>query len=118
MRHQKHKNRLGVGPSHRKALLKNLSVEMITHGKICTTHAKCKALRGHIEKLVTVARKDTVANRRLVFSKLNNKQAVATLFNEVAPRFKERNGGYTRILKLPDGRVGDGAQMSYIAFVD
>jgi large subunit ribosomal protein L17 len=67
---------------------------------------------------VTLAKNDTVANRRLAFSKLNNKDAVKKLFDDVGPRFKERAGGYTRVLKLADGRVGDNAQMGLIAFVD
>ena len=118
MRHQKHKNKLGVDPSHRKSLIRNLSTELIEHGKIKSTHARCKALRPYFERLVTIAKDDTVANRRLVLSKLDNKAAVTRLFSEVAPKFKERAGGYTRILKLPDGRMGDGAKMSYIALVD
>lgn len=118
MRHQNHKYKLGVQPSHRKALLKNLAIELIDHGKIKSTHQKCKATQIFVEKLITAAKNDTVANRRLVFSKLNNKDAVTTLFEKVAPKFKERNGGYTRVLKLADGRVGDNASMSYISFVD
>ena len=118
MRHKKHQNKLNVSPSHRKSLMKNLSIELIDHGKIKTTHAKSKAIKPYVEKLVTLAKNDTVANRRLAFKKLNNKDAVAKLFAEVAPKFKERNGGYTRIVKLADGRVGDAAKMSYISFVD
>lgn len=118
MRHQNHKYKLGVQPSHRKALLKNLAIELIDHGKFKSTHTKCKATQIFVEKLITVAKNDTVANRRLVFSKLNNKDAVTTLFEKVAPKFKDRKGGYTRVLKLADGRVGDNAPMSYIAFVD
>jgi large subunit ribosomal protein L17 len=118
MRHNKHKYKLGVSPSHRVALMKNLAIEVIDHGKIKSTHQKCKAVQIYVEKLITIAKTDTVANRRLAFSKLNNKDAVTKLFQEVAPKFKERNGGYTRVLKLADGRVGDNAKMSYIALVD
>ncbi len=118
MRHQNRKYRIGTNPAHRKSLLRNLAIEVIDHGKIKTTHTKCKAVQPFVEKLVTIAKEDTVANRRLAFSKLNNKLAVQKLFNEVAPKYKERNGGYTRILKLADGRVGDNAKMSYIALVD
>lgn len=118
MRHGKHKFKLGVSPSHRKALIRNLSIELIDHGKIKTTHTRCKALRMYVEKVITIAKEDTVANRRLAFKKLNNKDAVHKLFTEVAPKFKDRNGGYTRIMKLADGRVGDNAKMSYIALVD
>jgi large subunit ribosomal protein L17 len=98
--------------------MRNLAIEVIDHGKIKTTHAKCMAVRGMVEKLVTLAKNDTVANRRLAFRKLNDSDAVSKLFDEVAPKFKERPGGYTRIMKLADGRVGDNAKMSYIAFVD
>jgi len=118
MRHQNKKYRIGCSPSHRKSLLRNLSVEVIEHESIKTTQAKCKAVRVYVEKLVTLAKNDTVANRRLAFKKLNNKEAVKKLFDEVGPRFKERAGGYTRILKLADGRVGDNAQMGLITFVD
>lgn len=118
MRHNKHKNKLGVDSAHRKALLRNLSISLIEHGKIKSTNSKCKALRGHIERLVTIARVDTVANRRLISSRINNKEAVQKLFNDVAPKFKGRPGGYTRINKLADGRVGDHAKMSYISFVE
>lgn len=98
--------------------MKNLAIEVIDHGKIKTTHTKCKAIQSYVEKLVTIAKNDTVANRRLAFSKLNNKETVQKLFSDVGPKFKERNGGYTRIMKLADGRVGDNAPMSYIAFVE
>lgn len=118
MRHQKKKYRIGTSPSHRRALLKNLAIEVIEHESIKTTQTKCKAVRSYVEKLVTLAKNDTVANRRLAFSKLNNKDAVKKLFEDVAPRFKERAGGYTRILKLADGRVGDNAPMGLITFVD
>lgn len=118
MRHAKHKFKLGVSPSHRKAMVKNLACELIDHKTIKTTHARCKAVKIYVEKLVTLAKNDTVANRRLAFSRLNNKNAVKALFDEVAPKFKERNGGYTRIVKMADTRVGDGAKTSYIAFVE
>ena len=118
MRHQNRKYKIGTCPSHRKSLMRNLAIEVIDHGKIKTTHAKCKAIQPFVEKLITLAKEDNVANRRLAFSKLNNKKAVTQLFTEIAPKFKERNGGYTRILKLADGRVGDNAKMSFIALVD
>lgn len=118
MRHQNQKYNIGTTPAHRQALLKNLASEVIDHGKIKTTMAKAKAVRPVVEKLITLAKVDSVANRRLAYSKLNNKTAVKKLFEEVAPKFKERNGGYTRILKLADGRVGDNAKMGFIALVD
>ena len=118
MRHQKKKHRMGVDSSHRKALLKNLSSELIDHGRIKTTVSKCKAVKPYVEKLITLAKEDSVHNRRVAFSKLANKNAVKKLFEEVGPKFKERPGGYTRILKLPDGRVGDNAKLGFIALVD
>ncbi len=118
MRHQKHKYRVGTTPAHRVALMKNLASEIIDHGKIKTTHTKCMAMKPYVEKLITLAKVDSVANRRLASKKLDNKKAVQKLFSEVGPKFVKRAGGYTRILKLADGRVGDNAKMSYIAFVD
>ena len=118
MRHQKKKYRIGTTPSHRKSILRNLASEVIDHGKIKTTHAKCKAVQGFVEKLITLSKVDSVENRRTAFSKINNKKAVQTLFSEVGPKFKERNGGYTRIVKLADGRIGDNAKMSFISLVD
>ena len=118
MRHSKHKFKLGVTPSHRKSLIRNLAVEIIDHGKIKTTQTKAKAVRGFVEKLVTLAKVDSVQNRRLALSKLNNKLAVTKLFAEVGPKFKERNGGYTRIVKLADKRLGDASKMGYISLVE
>jgi large subunit ribosomal protein L17 len=118
MRHGNHKYKLGVDPKHRKALVQNLSIELITHGKIKTTLTKAKAIKPYVEKLVTLAKNDTIANRRLAFTKLNNKEAVSTLFTTVAPKFKQRPGGYTRLLKVAEGRLGDGAKEAYIAFVE
>lgn len=118
MRHGNHKYKLGVSPSHRAAMVRNLAIEIIQHGKIKTTHARCLATRIFVEKLVTLAKVDTVANRRLAFSRLNNKDAVSDLFSKVAPKFQTRPGGYTRIIKTADGRVGDNAKLSYIALVD
>jgi large subunit ribosomal protein L17 len=118
MRHNKHKYKLNVDPSHRKSMMRNLAISLIEHGKIKSTHPKCKAAQIFIEKLVTIARVDTVANRRLAFAKLDSAIAVKNLFENVGPKFTERNGGYTRVLKLADARVGDGAPMSYISFVE
>lgn len=118
MRHAKHKYKLGVEPSHRKAMIRNLAIEVIDHGKIKTTHTRAKAIRGVVEKLVTLAKVDTVHNRRLAYKKLNNKDIVSKLFVETAPKFKERNGGYTRIVKLADRRLGDSSKMAYISFVE
>ena len=118
MRHQKHKYKLNVSPSHRKSLMRNLAIEVIDHGMIKTTKTKAKAIQPVVEKLVTIAKEDTVANRRLALKKLDNKSAVNKLFTEVAPKFKERNGGYTRIMRLSDTRIGDNTEMAYISFVD
>lgn len=118
MRHQKKKYRIGTTPAHRRSLLKNLATEVIDHGSIKTTHTKCMAVRPMVEKLVTLAKNDSVANRRLAYKKLNSKDTVKKLFEEVAPKFKERAGGYTRVVKFAEGRVGDNAKMSMIAFVE
>lgn len=118
MRHGKHKYKLGVSPSHRVSMVKNLASEVIDHGQIKTTITRAKAIRGYVEKLVTLAKVDTVANRRHALKKLNNRDAVNKLFTEVAPKFIERNGGYTRIMRTADNRVGDNSKMAYIAFVD
>ncbi|MBY0414435.1 MAG: 50S ribosomal protein L17 [Bdellovibrionales bacterium] len=118
MRHGNHKYTLGVKPAHRQAIIRNLAIEVIEHGKIKTTHARCMALRGYVEKLITLAKEDTVHNRRLAYSKLNNDNAVKELFANVAPKFKTRKGGYTRVIKIAEGRVGDSAKMSYFALVE
>jgi len=110
--------KLGLSPSHRISLIRNLAVEVIEHGTIKTTHARCMAVKPYVEKLITIAKVDTIANRRLALSKLNNKNAVSVLFSIVAPKFKTRNGGYTRVIKTADGRIGDGAPVSYISLVD
>ncbi len=98
--------------------MKNLAIEVIDHGKIKTTQTRAKALRIFVEKLVTLAKVDSVHNRRLAYQRLNNKNAVHKLFAEVGPKFKERNGGYTRIVKLADKRLGDASSMGYISFVE
>lgn len=118
MRHGNFRHKMNVKPSHRKSLLRNLAIEVIDHGSIKTTTAKAKAIRGYVEKLITLAKTDSVHSRRIAFSKLNNKDMVTKLFVEVAPKFKERAGGYTRITKLADKRVGDAAPMSTIGFVE
>jgi large subunit ribosomal protein L17 len=117
MRHGNHKYKLGVKPQHRKTLVAGLASELFVHGKIKTTEIKAKATKPFVEKLVTLAKQDTIAARRLAFTKLNNKEAVAALFT-VAPKFKQRPGGYTRLLKLADGRVGDGARLAILTFVE
>ena len=119
MRHGKRFNHLGRTASHRKAMLANMSVSLITSEKkrIVTTLAKAKALRGYLEPLVTKAKNDTTHSRRVVFSYLKSKEAIAELFGEIAMKIADRPGGYLRILKLGP-RKGDGAEMALIEFVD
>jgi large subunit ribosomal protein L17 len=117
MRHQQRKYRIGVNRAHRASLLRGLAVQVITHSKIRTTYARSMAVRPMVEKLITLAKEDSLFHRRLAYSKLNNRTAVNKLFTEIGPKYKERNGGYLRIVKLSDGRIGDNAKMSYLALV-
>ncbi len=117
MRHGRHKYRVGSTPAHRRSLMKNLASEIIDHGKVKTTHVKCKAVQIYVEKLITLAKVDSLANRRLVAGRIQNKNAVAKLFGEVAPKYVDRKGGYTRVIRLADGRVGDNSKMSFISLV-
>ena len=117
MRHRKAGRKLNRNSSHRKALLKNLSIALIEREIIRTTLAKAKELRMTIEPLITIGKKDTVANRRLAFNRLRSDEAVAKLFTSVAVNAKDRNGGYTRIIKA-GFRPGDKADMAYIELVD
>lgn len=116
MRHRKSGKILGRTSDQRKLLFRNLSVSLIEHGIIRTTVAKAKELRRHIEPLVTLAKEDSVANRRLAFDHLRNKAAVGKLFKELGPAYKTRPGGYTRVLKY-DSRMSDNAPMALIEFV-
>ncbi len=117
MRHKNKVKQLSRKAAHRKALMRNLSIALITHKRIRTTLAKAKALRPFIEPLVTRAKEDTMHNRRIVFAKLQNKFAVKELFEVIAPKVGDRPGGYTRVLKLGPRR-GDNAEMALIEFVD
>ncbi|MBO9201122.1 MULTISPECIES: 50S ribosomal protein L17 [Niastella] len=117
MRHGDKINNLGRTTSHRKALLKNLACELINHKRITTTLAKAKALRTFIEPLVTKAKDNTTHQRRVVFSYLQNKEAVTELFGTIAEKVGGRPGGYTRIIKLGI-RVGDNAETAMIELVD
>jgi large subunit ribosomal protein L17 len=117
MRHLKKGRKLGRTPSHRKATLSALSVALIKEHRIVTTVPKAKALRPFVEPLITKAKEDTSHNRRQVFSKLNDKEAVSHLFEEVAQKAMDRPGGYTRIVKL-GYRSGDNAQTAVIELVD
>ncbi len=117
MRHRHGYSKLGRDSAHRKALLKNLSISLINSGKIETTLAKAKALRSVVEKLVTKARNAGDLNtHRVVFKELQNKEATKKLINEVAPKYNERNGGYTRIIKTRMRR-GDASPMAFIELV-
>ena len=117
MRHKKSGRKLNRNSSHRKALFKNLAIALIENDIIKTTLPKAKELRRFIEPLITIGKTDTVANRRRVFSKLRSDSAVAKLFTDVSVNAKDRNGGYTRIIKA-GFRPGDKADMAYIEFVD
>ena len=125
MRHSKRRHILGVSSSHRSAMLGNLSVALITHGRIKTTLAKAKALRPFIEKIITLAKKADQANdaarklhfRRLAIARVRDKKAVAELFDNKVSEFSNRAGGYTRIYKLGQ-RVGDAAEMGLIELID
>ena len=117
MRHRKAGRKLNRNSSHRKALFKNLSIALIEQDIIRTTLPKAKELRRFIEPLITLAKVDSVANRRLAFNKLRSDSAVGKLFSTVAVNSKDRNGGYTRIIKA-GFRPGDKADMAYIELVD
>jgi large subunit ribosomal protein L17 len=117
MRNRNKINQLGRTASHRNALMMNLANALITHKRISTTVAKAKALRGYVEPLITKSKNDTTHSRRMVFRHLQNKEAVAELFREVAPKVGERPGGYTRIIKT-GFRAGDSAEMCMIELVD
>jgi len=117
MRHGKKINHLGRQHSHRAALLSNMSSSLILHKRINTTVAKAKALRKYVEPLITKSKDDSTHSRRTVFSYLQNKEAVAELFREVAPKIAERPGGYTRIIRL-ENRPGDNAEMCMMELVD
>ncbi|QXD23802.1 50S ribosomal protein L17 [Opitutia bacterium ISCC 51] len=116
MRHLKHRHELGVKKAHRPALMANLALALIKEGRIKTTLAKAKALRPFIEKIITLAKNGTLADRRLAASRLRNKEAVQLLFNEKVEEFKDRQGGYTRIYKIGT-RVGDAAEMALIELI-
>jgi large subunit ribosomal protein L17 len=118
MRHGKKINHLGRTAAHRQALLSNLASSLILNKRISTTVAKAKALRKYVEPLLTKSKEDTTHSRRTAFSYLQNKESVKELFGEVASKIGERPGGYTRIIKLSDTRLGDNAEMCYIELVD
>ncbi len=117
MRHRKKFNHLGRTAAHRKAMLSNMATSLIIHKRIRTTVAKAKELRVFIEPIITRAKEDSTHSRRMVFRKLQNKDAVNELFRDIATKIGERQGGYTRILKTTN-RLGDNAEMCLIELVD
>lgn len=117
MRHRKSGRQLNRKSSHRKAMFSNMAGSLVTHEIIMTTVPKAKELRRVIEPLITLAKTDSVANRRLAFARTRDDAVVAKLFNEIGPRFAARPGGYTRIMKC-GVRPGDKAPMAYIELVD
>lgn len=117
MRHRHGLRKLNRTSAHRTAMFRNMSVSLITHEAIKTTLPKAKELRRVIEPLITLAKNPTVANRRLAFARLRDRQAVTKLFDELGPRFQDRPGGYTRVLKM-GFRVNDNAPMAFMELVD
>ena len=117
MRHRHSGRQLNRNSSHRKAMFRNMTASLVEHELIKTTLPKAKELRRVAEPLITLAKNDSVANRRLAFDRLRNKDAVGKLFTELGPRYSERPGGYIRILKC-GYRTGDKAPMAYVELVD
>ncbi len=117
MRHRKSGRRLGRNSSHRKAMYRNMAASLFLHETIRTTLPKAKELRRVAEPLITLAKQDGVSRRRLAFSRLRDDVAVGKLFNEIGPRFKDRPGGYLRILKM-GYRAGDAAPMALVQLMD
>ena len=117
MRHRKSGRQLNRNSSHRQAMFRNMACSLIEHEVIKTTVPKAKELKRVAEPLITLAKSDSVANRRLAFSRMRDKAAVGKLFSEIGPRYQERPGGYTRILKC-GFRAGDAAPMAYVELVD
>lgn len=117
MRHRQSGRQLNRNSAHRKAMFRNMTASLVEHEVIRTTLAKAKELRTVAEPLITLAKEDSVANRRLAFDRLRDKAAVGKLFTDLGPRYKERPGGYLRILKC-GLRTGDKAPMAYVELVD
>ena len=117
MRHRLSHRKLNRTSSHRQALLRNLSIALLTHEAIKTTLPKAKELRKVVEPLITLGKKPSLANRRLAFDRLRDRDIVVKLFDELGPRFMQRPGGYLRILKF-GFRHGDNAPMAYVELVD
>jgi large subunit ribosomal protein L17 len=118
MRHRCAGNRLGRTTEHRIAMTRNMANSLIQHERIVTTHAKAKAIKPFVEKLVTLSKEDNQHHRRLAFARLRDKVMVGKLFDTIGPRFKARAGGYCRILHLAKPRLGDNGQRSILEFVE
>jgi len=116
MRHQKKGRKFNMSPSQRKSLLSNLAVAVLEHEKIKCSQARAKEVRSLVEESITLGKRGDLAARRLAIAKLRNKTVVYKLFNDIAPRYGERNGGYTRIIKLGP-RMGDACEMVYLELV-
>jgi large subunit ribosomal protein L17 len=117
MRHRKSGRQLNRNSSHRKAMFQNMAVSLLRHEAIRTTLPKAKELRRVAEPFITMAKSDSVHKRRIAFSRLRDREVVSKLFNELGPRYKDRPGGYLRILKM-GYRTGDSAPMAYVELVD
>lgn len=117
MRHRHGLRKLNRTSAHRLAMFRNMAVSLITHEAIKTTLPKAKELRRVVEPLITLGKEPSVANKRLAFARLRDREAVTKLFDVIGPRYKERNGGYTRVLKM-GFRQGDNAPMAFIELVD
>jgi len=117
MRHHKSGRQLNRNSSHRKALFRNMAASLFRHEMIKTTLPKAKELRGFAEPLITLAKDDSVAKRRLAFARLRDKEMVTKLFSELGPRYQNRPGGYLRLIKCGH-RAGDAATMAYVELVD
>lgn len=118
MRHRCAGNRLGRTTSHRQAMMKNMANSLVLHERIITTPAKAKVVKPFVEKIVTLAKSDTQANRRAVFARLRDKRSIDKLFDILGPRFATRPGGYCRILHLSKPRLGDNGSRVILEFVE
>ncbi len=117
MRHQSHHGRLGVQPAHRRAMVRNMVTSLLKHERIKTTKVRAKEIRRYAEKMITIAKKETLASKRRVLGFVREREVVNKLFKTLIYRYAERKGGYTRILKL-GYRMGDGAEMVFLELVD
>src|SRR5579885_746060 len=117
MRHQSHHGRLGVQPAHRRAMVRNMVTSLLKHERIKTTKIRAKEVRRYAEKMITIAKKDTLASKRRILGFVRERDVVNKLFKTLIYRYAERKGGYTRILKLGH-RPGDGAEMVFLELVD